>query len=48
MKDLTKLILNYIITLGVPGLNTYPSGPARPIKPDLTYQDPTKPFEVSN
>ena len=48
MKDLTKVILNYIITLSVPGLNTYPSGHSRPIKPDLTYQDPTKPFEVSN
>ena len=58
MKDLTKVILNYIITLSVPRLNTYPTGHSRPIEPDLTYQDPTKllalyketrkPFEVSN
>ena len=57
-KDLTKVILNYIITLSVPGLNTYLHGHSRPIKPDLTYQNPTKllalyketrkPFEVSN
>ena len=58
MKDLTKVILNYIITLSVPGLNTYLHGHSRPIKPDLTCQDPTKLlalyketiklFEVSN
>ena len=45
MKDLTKLILNYIITLGVPGLNTYPSGHSRPIKPDLTCQTRPSPLK---
>lgn len=50
-KDLTKLILNYIITLSVPGLNTYLHGHSRPIEPEQTCQDPNKPFklfEVSN